>query len=94
VPWLYGGRVPGGPYLAGGIFVDAIMVLFIYNIWMGRSWARDVYAAIVGVGLVSGIVFAGPARIDILHALLKLGALYLLFRPPGRDWFKAESPVP
>jgi hypothetical protein len=83
---------PGRPLLLGGLFWDAFDAWLIYNIWMGRSWARDTYALIFGLGLLL-CLFAG-AKIDIPHGLLGLAALYLLFTGPGGDWFEAGSALP
>jgi hypothetical protein len=73
------------------ILDDAAMAGLVYLIWLGRSWARAVYAILFGLGLVSALVPGGG--INILWSSTVLVALFLLFAPPSRRWFQANSPV-
>ena len=89
----------GGPTLGGlvaAVIGLAITAFLITKIGEGRHWARIVLLVlfVLGVGgffLGSGLSF-DIAPLLTLVGLVQLGiegyALYLLFTPPGGDWFK------
>jgi hypothetical protein len=77
----------------GSLLLYAMWAWMTYNIWMGRYWARGLYAVLVGPSIVLYVLSPG-IEINILQSLIDLAALYLLFTAPGRGWFQAESSFP
>jgi preprotein translocase subunit Sss1 len=74
----------------------AITAFLIIKVGEGRNWARIVLLVLFAIGLV-GFVVAGGLSFGVapfltLIGLVQLGiegyALYLIFTPPGSDWFK------
>ena len=72
----------------------AMRAWLTYKIWVGRYWARGLYAVFFGLSTVFWVLcFAGGGLFNI-HSLIDLVVLYLLFTSPGRGWFEAESSFP
>lgn len=103
--WRWTHLAPGGPFLFNGLLMLAVNAWLTYNIWMGRYWARGVFAVLFGLWLVLWILAPGSpgAKMHafslmnwscIVPILLNPIALYLLFTDPGNGWFDTESPVP
>jgi hypothetical protein len=81
-------------FLIGGILIYAMRAWLTYNIWVGRYWARGLYAVFFGLSTVFWVLcFAGGGMFNI-HSLMDLVVLYLLFTDPGRGWFEAEWSFP
>jgi hypothetical protein len=87
--WLVIDLVPP-PRSFVGILMYALSAWLTYSIWMGRYWARGVYAVFCGLSIGLSVLWGG---INVLHTLIDLVTLYLLFVGPGRAWFEAESPT-
>lgn len=86
--WIH--RVPSGDTFFVGVFWFAVNAWLTSNIWMGRYWARGLYAGLFGLGIVSYVLIPG-SKIDILQSSIDLVALYLIFTSPGSGWFETES---
>jgi len=79
----------------------ALLAWLMYEIWVGRNWARITYAVLWILGfavyvpiLIRFFHFSSIAgAINLLQGLLQAVALYLVFTEPGRGWFRAKSPV-
>jgi|ERR1700733_749521 len=89
--WIH--RAPNRHTFFGGVFWFALTAWLTPNIWMGRYWARGLYAVFFGLPIVLYVLIPG-SEIDILRSLIDLVVLYLLFTSPGRGWFEAESSFP
>jgi hypothetical protein len=88
---------PDSPLLASTIatLLSALLVFVIYQVWVGRNWARFGYLGILLIGIVDAVeVFEAwnlIAALTLGELLFQLIALYLVFSPPGRDWFRART---
>jgi len=88
----------GGPTLGGlvaAVIGLAITAFLITKIGEGRHWARIVLLVLFVLG-VAGFFLGSGLSFDIAPVLSVVGlvqlaieayALYLLFAPPGGDWF-------
>jgi hypothetical protein len=85
-------RAPGVHALLSGIFWFAVNAWLTFNIWMGLDWARSIYAALFGLGIVLYFLIPGT-KIDIPASLIDLVAFSLLYVGPGRAWFAAKSTI-
>ena len=98
---LFMPRVRGAEAFVVQAITLAILSCLAYMTWLGRNWARVIFAVLYFAGLPFTIpFFVGTFRlsvasgcISVLQALLQLVALYLLFTNPGRGWFSAKPGV-
>ncbi len=87
---------PTSPLLAltVALLLSALLVFVIYKVWVGRSWVRFAYLVIFLIGVYDALevfqTFLIIAVLTLGELLSQLGALYLVFSPPGNVWFRAR----
>jgi hypothetical protein len=98
-------HVIDGPAIAA-IAGPLLSVWLTYKVWQGRNWARVTLAVITFVGAGStglllflqqyySVTYLAPEGhpIRLIHAVLRFGAVALLFTNPGRRWFQRSAEV-
>ncbi len=78
-----------------GIVRVAVVALMIYFLYVGKNWARVVYAVLGVLSLAAGV--GGPNPDGVHHQLVALNhwvglaltsvVLVMLFLPPSNRWF-------
>ena len=80
-------------------FTDAIVLLLIYKIDLGRNWARITFLVLVLIGLVPyafalNTLFSRSILIgcmNITQTVMQIIALHYLFTKPGSTWFQKNT---
>jgi hypothetical protein len=109
VPQLFLTWQPSGkPWVQGAIIgmSFAIVVCLIYQISVGRNWARWIYLVFTTLGILMDLTtlrqtlayysyyFHHSHAVTVLWAFgsaLEVVALFLLFVSPGRRWFRRPA---
>jgi len=73
-----------------------VLIVFIYR---GHNWARILMLVLIGLALISFFALLDaylkypllPLTSNIAVMVLDVIALYLLFTPPGRRWFRKSQ---
>lgn len=78
-----------------GVVRVAMVLLMIYMLYLGKNWARIVYAVLGVLSLAAG--FSGPNPAGVHHEFVALNhwfglvitavVLVMLFLPPSNRWF-------
>jgi len=87
------------PVVALLVAVLAVMALLTYMISIGKNWARIVFLVwIIGTAILSLNVILDVLKISVvagitnmLQTLLQLVAMWLVFTPSARPWFRSRK---
>ena len=88
------------PVVIGALTLAFVLMSFvIHRIFLGRNWARLIFAAIVAVGMLGSVpemlqtARTLPINAAINAAVLgiQLVALVFLFLPQSREWFRRRT---
>lgn len=91
-------------FAMGGIIVVMVITTVLY-LWFiqrmraGRNWARIVLLVFTVLGLLSELMPDGGGvelsplwlAVRVLDVLLQIGAIVLMFTPPGSGWFRQQA---
>jgi hypothetical protein len=80
----------------GGLIFVTLAVLLVYMIHLGRNWARQIFAGLSIVGIVSALTSgaSGVHAVQVIlfwvQTLMSITSTVLFYRPASNLWFNLQ----